>query len=252
MTEQRDKGDAPAPSFEEMLRAHGGFEGWVNQNLDQFISPEEAARLDAERDQRRREKQLEASGIDRAITPDDFEWVVQDKLPQKTQALIAVKRWHHVHQHMKMRSFSTLVLLGPRGLGKTVAAAWLIAHKDTEAALYATAETLRADRRTRERKLFARALDAQVLVVDELGIEEDDEEDTEQRMLNELVNYRAGLRPGRVNVWTLFLGNIDREQLAARYDERTIEKITQRGRIHVVTGANLRKPLVIPKEGQKP
>lgn len=248
MTADRDKpGDAPE---------RYDFEKWVRENIEPIDPAVDAARQ-AERVRKIRAKRLEASTIDLAILPEEYEWVVNNEFPLQTFALKAVKRWEHVHGRQRFRPFSTMVLSGLRGRGKTVAGAWLIAqYDDTDVnlarggAFYATCEELRQSRMTKERKVFERACSACVLVADELGTEDDDN-DSHQRMLYELVNRRSGLS----TAWTLFLSNFDRkvlggeevrgEHMPGRYDIRTIEKIEQRGMFVQIpdTEPNLRKRL---------
>lgn len=232
MTPERDKpDDAPKP-FDYLA--------YIEENLS-TLSPEEAKRRELANAETERRGRLEASGIAGAITPDDFERIVRDDLIE-TKALRAVKRWEHVRSS-GTSSFAMLVIDGAMGIGKTVAGGCILSRKG---GFFATLEALRLSRRSRDRKDFERACKTHCLVVDELGIEDDDE-DSAQRALYELVNRRAGL----AHAWTLFTTNLERPELLERYDLRTIERIEHRGMIFHVDGPNLRMRLEDVMKGRK-
>jgi hypothetical protein len=249
MTSERDK--------PEDVPVRVDFLAWADKHIRSF-DERDAAQAALERERTRRRERLEASGIAKAIMPEDIEMVVNDVFPEQTHALRLVKRWAYVHGSLNMRAFSWLAMTGLRGRGKTLAGAWLLAlddnlegHFNAHSGLYVHAEVLRRARSDRkERPLFERACDARTLVVDELGTEGDErdpDDDSPKRMMSELVTRRAGLS----TAWTLLLGNVAEDELVARYDERAIEKIGQRGRFVVCEGPNMRRPLVLEEMGGK-
>lgn len=232
MTPERDKPeDAPKP-FDYLA--------YVEENLS-VLPPEEVARREKENTANERRERIQACGILGAITPDDVERIVRDDLIE-TKALRAVKRWDHVRSS-GTSSFAMLVLGGDMGIGKTVSSGWLHGRKG---GFFATLEALRLSRRSRDRKDFERACRTHCLTVDELGIEDDDE-DSAQRALYELVNRRAGLP----HAWTLFTTNLERAELLERYDQRTIQRIEHRGVVFRVDGPNLRMRLEDILEGRR-
>jgi hypothetical protein len=212
---------------------------------------------------------LAESGIDKAITDEDFvrltqawkihvdrsgkRWILpvirgrslkvagQAEFEHDTEALRNVVKWEHARS-TNTSAFGVVVLLGLRGRGKTVAGGWLIAGRGP--GLYTTAEQLRASYAAdhyRERALYLRALKARVLFVDELGREKDAE--TADGMLFDLVNNRRGSgRGGRF--WTVFAGNLSDADFRARYDPSTVERIEQLGTVFTCEGENLRGRLV--------
>jgi hypothetical protein len=232
MTPERDKPeDVPKP-FDYLA--------FIEEKLS-MLPPGEAERLEAENAANERRERLKASGIEGAISPDDVERIVRDELID-TKALRAVKRWAHVRSS-GTSSFAMLVIDGDMGIGKTVAGGWILARKG---GFFATLEALRTSRCSRDRKDFERACRTACLVVDELGIEDDDE-DSGQRALYELVNRRGGL----AGAWTLFTTNLQRPELLERYDLRTIQRIEHRGIIFHVDGPNLRMRLEDILEGKR-
>jgi hypothetical protein len=232
MTPERDKpGDPPKP-FDYLA--------FIEENLT-VLTPDEAERREKESAANERRERLQASGIAGAITPQDVELIVRDEL-MDTKALRAVKRWEHVRSS-GTSSFAMLVVDGEMGIGKTVAGGWILGRKG---GFFATLEALRLSRRSRDRRDFERACRTHCLVVDELGIEDDDE-DSAQRALYELVNRRAGL----AYAWTLFTTNLGRPELLERYDLRTIARIEHRGMIFHAEGPNLRMRLEDVMKGRK-
>jgi hypothetical protein len=219
----------------------------------------ERARIVAEREDR-----LCDSGIAKAITEDDFQRVVHawreeskrifpvigaEGFPHYTQALRNVVGWEN-KRSTGTYAFAVLVLLGLKGIGKTVAGAWLLAGHGP--GLYTTAEQLRASfdsKLERERELYYRALKARVLFVDELGREKDAV--TADAMLFDVVNNRRG-RAGRSGqLWTLLAGNLSDEDFRKRYDGSTVDRIEQLGVIVKVEGDNLRGRLIDELREQK-
>jgi DNA replication protein DnaC len=227
----------------------------------------ERARIELERGRR-----LLDSGIDKAITDEDFDrltkaWrkhveVVNGKervtfepviaKPGKplepwqvafecdTDALRNVHRWQNARS-TRSSSFGVLALLGETGVGKTVSFGWLLAGLG---GMYTTAEKLRASFASthyRERELYLRALKTMVLIVDELGCESDAE--GANAMLFDLMNSRRGT--GRSGLfWTGFASNLSDDDFRGRIDPRTVYRIEQLGVVFTCKGDNLRGRLI--------
>jgi hypothetical protein len=182
---------------------------------------------------------LKASGVIPAITEEDTHWIVEACLPFDTLALREVRLWHTARMSGRASALNTLVLVGERGRGKTVAAAWLLANVDTSGC-YCTAEQLRLSRRgtrAEERVTYHRALRAGCLVVDEIGREDD--LPSADGALFDVINGRRG-RLGHKRSWTVLAGNISEDVFKARYDESTISKVLQTGMVVTCKGDDLR------------
>lgn len=192
-----------------------------------------------------REQRLRASGIVTALTDDDLDALIRGKLALQTNALDSVRRWVNARSTGSF-AFSVLVLLGLRGVGKSVAAGELLG--DHGPGCYCSAEALRASFKATngpDRELFKRALRTRVLVVDEIGREDDAM--SADAMLFDVVNARRGRgrdHASRDQLWTLLLGNISEKDFRERYDPSTVDRIEQQGVILRATGPNLRERLV--------
>lgn len=130
-----------------------------------------------------------------------------------------------------------LVLLGDRGIGKTMACAWAVAEIGQGLAVGADdlGRELSAFKRD---SLVERIMRARLLVVDDLGTESRDMGSA----LFDVVNRRAAVP----YALTMFTSNLTKDELVAKYDARIIERITARGYIGSIKGENLRKPLGTP------
>lgn len=199
-----------------------------------------------EHDRRRieaeRERRLIAAGVATALTADDLEWLIRDELPLDTDSLRTVRRWDHARS-TGTSAFSVLVMLGLRGVGKSVAAGWLLAKHGP--GIYCSAEMLRASFKAtnaQDRDLYRRAQRTRVLVVDELGRESDAE--SADAMMFDVINGRRGRAGGRDQLWTMLLGNISEKDFRERYDPSTVDRIEQQGAILRARGSNLRERLV--------
>jgi DNA replication protein DnaC len=215
---------------------------------------EDVAKIDRDR----RAKRLQDSRILRAINEEDANWLIEDSLPLKTHALQQVEWWQNIRGKGGVRSgMSVLGLLGLTGVGKTLSAGVLLGRLG---GVYCLVEELVASfhaSRGSDRTLFEEALDAHVLVIDELGFDKDPEKTT--TMLSKVIN----LRQGRIGAsgewrrtWNLLLGNMTVEAFHGRYtetEERLQWRIAQSGMLVEVQGENLRLPFMdrIRKEQEK-
>ena len=140
--------------------------------------------------------------------------IVADDLEQ-TDALSFAREWIRTDA-------AFCAIMGPTGIGKTVAAWHLLVR---ERGVCATARdvsdayTHEGSRRRRD-ELETRRL----LVIDEIGTERD--EDAASAALFELIDARQ-----RGTLKTLLLGNLTVAAFVARYGERTIARIRESGRI---------------------
>jgi DNA replication protein DnaC len=193
-----------------------------------------------------RAERLESSGAREAITVDDFDRIVRgDQHLLPTAALHTVRAWHdQFHGRRAGRFKPYMVLYGMTGRGKTVAGCWLIAE---EGGVYVTAPEARqvltsghwGDVARRDKVLRSR-----VLLLDDLGTEEDDHK--AQEALFTFATKRQGLR----NALSLLTANLalqwpqePRKGLMTRYDERTIARLQHVGRFVEVVGEDLRSKL---------
>lgn len=111
-----------------------------------------------------------------------------------------------------------LCVVGERGVGKTVAAAWWIADTDGRYVLSTELVRLWLTHWGPDREKWESLKRARVLVVDEVGGERHKPEDV-RGMFEELINARQGSKTR-----TLILGNITRTQWEARLTARAISR----------------------------
>lgn len=195
-------------------------------------SDADLAAYERERELDRRRDRLDASGILEHLPSTVAARVARATL-DPTQALDVARRWR-VYQAGDRASGSKplLALLGPMGCGKTVAAADLLA---AEGGRYVQAEDLcrlHSARFGAERAEYLRTVRLGVLVVDEVGTEED--ADRSRAMLHELVDRRLGRM-------TLVLGNVTRPALASRLDPRTLDRMRECAVVRELAGASMRQ-----------
>jgi hypothetical protein len=198
---------------------------------------------DQGRERDKRLANLKASGVVPVITEQDAQWLVEDSLPRETHALREVRLWHVARTDGRLPGMSVIVLVGEKGRGKTVAAAWLLSRTESSR-LYCTAEQLRQSfrgQRPIERELYHKARKVECLVIDEIGREMDIE--SADACLFDVMNSRRG-RLGHRRSWTVLAGNISEPDFMRRYDESTRDRILQCGMVITCQGENLRVPLV--------
>lgn len=115
-----------------------------------------------------------------------------------------------------------LAVVGERGLGKTVAAAWWVASVDGR---YVKARELARLYRAQwgdDHERWRGYLRARYLVVDEVGTEDERDRDTVRAMLEELIDERQSRR-------TLLLGNITAKQFGERLTARAADRWSECG-----------------------
>jgi DNA replication protein DnaC len=170
------------------------------------------------------------------ITERDVRAIVADSLGD-THALRIVKYFLEVNRGRKKsksgRPVRFLVLLGPTGIGKTVAAAY--AFREIPGAHLSIADVCRAysyetDEARRLRKLIERC---GLLVLDDVGTFH--KPDTERYVLQQVVDCRQGAYRA-----TLITANLSAAELRAHLDTRTVERIEHQGSIVELAGKSLR------------
>lgn len=166
------------------------------------------------------------------ITAEDRRRIMNDH-PRETLAIRAVKRWLERHSQSRPPKPPPrmLVLLGPVGTGKTVAAAYALAR---EPGRYVTARDLsvrfNGDWRNAE---WCHALRrTRLLVIDDLGAETADSREAVQELIND--RQVAG-------ALTIFTGNLSPAQFLERIGARAADRINQIGAIVECKGPSMRQ-----------
>ena len=184
-------------------------------------------------EQARRAEQLDDSGVSAVLTESALRFVVADQL-EATQSLEEVRSW--MHSSLRPGSAAGLPVLGLFGdtdAGKTVAAAYALAH--VPGARYHELGDLARHMPDPDRKhpdaVWAAALDTRLLVLDELGMEDDARR--ARAALHHLVNRRLRKR-------TLLIANLDEDTWRERYDPRTLSRLQEVARLVRVEQAGLR------------
>lgn len=220
-----ERRDSP-PSLEDALRRV------LSGEVTPWASDEQIARYEATQARRQREEMLRATRLDGVLTGRMREAALDGKLGTQgftSPALDRVRRWV-VRQAADPMVRPIFVLFGDPGLGKTVAAAWLLM---SEGGRYIEAEELRrlhAAQWGEEREEYRRVIGKRVLVVDELGTEE-----RSVAVIHDVVNKRQS---GRL---TLMIGNLSWETFRQRYDVRTVDRLREVAAMAELTGESLRR-----------
>lgn len=205
-----------------------------------WVSDEELAAYESELAAKQREENIRDSGVRPMLKPGIAKLAVRDDL-DSTPALDLVRRWRaYAEQHNTKR---TLILFGPRGVGKTVAAAWALTRNRGR---YVKSDELgrlwTAHERIQQRGIgelgsrndeWLEYATTGLLVVDEIGDERDATD--ARRMLGELADVRQGRR------LTLLLGNVSKKVLQERVDMRTWDRWREEAVLVRVEGESLRK-----------
>lgn len=186
-----------------------------------FASDEELDRWKEREAIAERVQRLEHSGIAAVLDSSIVEALAHDRA-ERTIALSLVASW--MPWALERDRPRTLVLLGSVGLGKTVAAAWALAYRPGR---YVSSDELarvwsghcRITERGfgHERDIWPALVSTGLLVIDEVGAAR--AADMERDALAEIVDRRRGKR------LTLLMGNASAQQLRARLDARTIDRL---------------------------
>lgn len=189
-----------------------------------LATDDELERFEREEDAERRRQLLIDSGVAEVLSKHGLEAIVRDQC-EPTRALQLVRPW-------LAGWLPVVAVLGETDAGKTVAAGWALARVP---GLYIEANDLARHRRAAfggPDSTFERAVRTQLLVVDELGAEDDAE--AAAAALHEVINRRQRGRR------TLLLGNIDAKTFVSRYDARTISRLREVGKLFRVRSEGLR------------
>lgn len=146
-----------------------------------------------------------------------------------TAAIRAVYNWNAVHRQI-------LLLLGPKGIGKSVAAChyfYAVAKLRWPPVFVRAAEFARMSKFDGERDYV---LDAQHLILDDLGVEYDAKGSVASDF-DELID-RFYSDPDRRLIIT---SNLLPDEFAARFGVRVIDRLRERGEIAVLAGSSLRE-----------
>ena len=156
------------------------------------------------------------------------ELAVDDALAadERMPAIRIVDRWH-------ARDSQVLVLSGPVGVGKTVAAAWYSLGPVVVLSFVRAAELARVGRFSPK---WDEWLHARALCVDDLGVEYADDKGSFASDVDHLLDVFYGNRR-RLIITT----NCDVKAFRERYGQRIMDRISQRGDWQVVTGRSLRR-----------
>jgi len=172
-----------------------------------------------------------------AITAEMRAAIISGRIPEHTHAMRVVHGWREAFYGRRETTFAPyLTLYGPKGRGKTSAAAWLIANE--VGGLYVSAEDfrLRFANRGRDKDNNAwidRVLRARVVVLDDVGTEDGDP----RASMFEFVNRRQGLH----RAFTLMTSNLlSRDEFVARYDWRVVDRLEHVGKMVLCKGEDLR------------
>jgi hypothetical protein len=137
---------------------------------------------------------------------------------------------------------SVLVALsGAPGLGKTVAALWWLLRARparanvSRAARFVSAPALARVRRYSDDQM-SDLLRARALVIDDLGVEFDDEKGAFRSLLDEVTNARYA-----AEFPTLITTNLPSKRFVARYGERLVDRIREAGEFVALTGESMRR-----------
>jgi DNA replication protein DnaC len=197
---------------------------------DRFLTPEQAAAIDARRKaeadeeaRRDRLRALKATGVPlpdgdlRAVVWGDHDW---------TPCMRDVEAWLGSGDQVR-------VLFGPVGIGKTYAAAWALSKV---AGRYTRAHRLAAIHRLAfgdERAEWETLCTASLLVVDELGVE--DNARSAAAAITEVVDERQ--KDGRR---TLLMGNLALPDIRKRYGDRLADRVNGLGSVTEQPGESRR------------
>lgn len=163
--------------------------------------------------------------------------LVADGIPLRS--LLALENASETYAIKRAREFVNdagdlgfLILSGPRGTGKTVAAVWLCAERHGT-----FLDVARFCRINRYDEAQMRPLETcRLLVLDDLGQEFSDVKGSFAATLDGLINARYGAM-----LQTAITTNLTADDFKARYGERVADRIRECGRFVNVTGESMRR-----------
>lgn len=194
-----------------------------------------AAESRAERNDR--SQRLRISGIGDVLAEEGRRAIVRGE-ERPTDALLTVRSWYARALDPAVRGPTVLILAGPMGTGKTLAASWVLAR---QSGLYVPVERFLRYYQGRGREHESeldRIRAARFVVLDELGTERDP--DVFRAAFHWLIDGRQSRRK-----LTLIMGNLSADQIRARlrdgtYDERTADRLRTIARLATTSGESMR------------
>ncbi len=198
------------------------------EKLVRHIEPVPQEKIDALESAREislRGEMLNRSGATRALAADGMHALITDEL-MDTQSLRGVRSWLS-----KAPRKPFLVMMGELGVGKTVAASYAIVASGGRYVTMSEFTRLfsskwRADY-GKAQKLVRSPL---LLVVDELGIEDD-------KHASDALHF---IVDNRQRGKTILVGNLGFDQFSERYDARTLDRLRPAAKAMVLRGESLR------------
>lgn len=192
-----------------------------------LMSDEELAKHELELRREVRRDRLRASGIARHLADGD-EAMVLNGTATTTDALRLVRAWVAAYEHINGSPW--LWLGGPVGVGKTLAAAHAIAEWGGRYVSFLDVLRMHADRERHVRGSLAawdRLGDQHLVVMDEVGLEEDSQAPRARVALHEFVEMRRKRSTPTIAL-TNQPGSVIRARFAKdHYDKRTASRLGQ-------------------------
>lgn len=200
----------------------------------QRLAELEADRAKRERAARRRH--VDGSGI--SVDDAALDLIVRGELDDTVRAYRIVDAWIDVHEGRRQARAGRgpgrwLVLSGTVGCGKTTAAAWAIARLGGLHAFAALLADAKTSRWAPDRELYARCVNARLLVVDDVGAGGDP--DRERAMLEHVLDARQ-----RAPALTVLTTNLERAEFDKRLGGRLVSRFALQGTFALCKGSDLR------------
>lgn len=170
-------------------------------------------------------------------------------VPAKDVDRITLTRLDETDSWKEVRRFNEqevggciLILAGSVGCGKTTAAAWWLSQPGPRDRYVVTTPpmfipTFRLERLSRYSEEGMRKVEkARRLVIDDLGTEYSDSKDNFLTLFRSVIDSRySDMLPLIVTT------NLDADEFKSRYGSRTVSRIREAGKFHVVQGDDLRR-----------
>lgn len=203
----------------------------LSEEWDQKINADRARR-EAEEEQERRDR-LMCHLVEHGLPIKDLQRATSGECDE-TPALVATRASFE-------RGDTILVLSGPRGIGKTTAAAWWLCQRRERKQYVSTSPPRFVDsgqlsRWPRYNEERMRELTrARALVVDDLGVEFADQKGAFFSLFDEVANSRYA-----AELPMLITTNLPANEFKARAGERIVDRIREAGRFEALKGQSLR------------